>query len=66
VLESSDFSAASDLYQIAGRIYDMRLVPVDLKTVAWLVVPTLLPFVPVVVIALPLDKVFSGIAGLLF
>jgi hypothetical protein len=66
MLESPDFSAASDLNQIADRIYDMHLVPVSLKTVAWLVVPTLLPFVPVVVIALPLDRIFSGIAGLLF
>ena len=65
VLERPDFSAATDLYQIVDRVHDMRLVPIDLRSVSMLAVATLLPFVPVVLMALPFDAILDQLAGLL-
>ena len=65
LLERSDFSAATDLYQVIDRVRDLRLVAVDLKSVAMLVGATLLPFVPVLVAALPLDAVLKELVTLL-
>lgn len=64
-LEVQDFSAATDLYQVVDNVYGMNLIPVDLKSVLLLVVTTLLPFVPVVLLALPLDTILSTLTGLL-
>lgn len=64
-LEVPDFSAATDLYQVAGNVYGMNFIPVDLKSVALLVVVTLLPFVPVVLLTLPLDTILSTLTSLL-
>jgi hypothetical protein len=65
MLERPDFSAATDLYQVADRVHDMRMVPVDLASVAALAGATLLPFVPVVLIALPFDVILKELVGLL-
>jgi len=65
-LQASDFSAATDLYQVVANVYEMRLVPIDRRSVLFLVVFTLLPFVPVLLLAVPLDKLFSEMANLLF
>jgi hypothetical protein len=66
VLEQQDFSAATDLYQVVDRVYAMRLVPLHLKSVAMQAGATLLPFLPVTLMALPFDDVVSRLAGLLF
>lgn len=65
VLERPDFSAATDLYQVVDRVQGLRIVPVDLVSVAMLVGATLLPFGVVVLMALPFDVVFSTVLGLL-
>lgn len=65
VLERGDFSAATDLYQVVDRIHDLRLVPLDYTSIALLAGATLLPFVPVVLIALPFDVVLDAVVGLL-
>ena len=59
MLDRGDFSAATDLYQVCDRVHDLRLVPVDLASIATLVGATLLPFVPVVLAVLPLDVLFT-------
>ena len=64
MLERGDFSAATDLYQVVDRVHDLRIVPVDLMSIVMLVGATLLPFVPVVLIALPLDAVLGALLGL--
>jgi hypothetical protein len=43
----------------------MRLIPVEYKSVAVLAGATLLPFVPVVIIALPFDVMLHTLVGLL-
>lgn len=64
-LDAQDFSAATDLYQVVGNVYDMKVLPMDLKSVVFLAMATLLPFVPVVVLALPMETIFSALADVL-
>jgi len=65
LLEREDFSAATDLYQVVDRVHNMRLIPVDVKSVAVLAGATLLPFVPVLLIALPFDVMLDTLVKLL-
>jgi hypothetical protein len=65
VLEVPHFSATTDLYQIVSNVYEMNLIPTDLRSVAILVVTTLLPFLPVVFLAVPSEVVFEGLAKFL-
>jgi membrane protein required for beta-lactamase induction len=41
-------------------------MPVNLKSMIALVLAMLLPFVPVVLLVVPLDRIWSGIQKLLF
>ena len=65
-LEASDFSATTDLYQVVSNVYQMSLLPFDLRSIVALVVATVLPFVPVAFIAIPFDVILKEIASLLF
>ena len=51
-LEANDFSATTDLYSIVSNVYAMNTVPLSLRNLAVLVVATLLPFLPVVFLAM--------------
>jgi hypothetical protein len=66
VLEASDFSAAIDLSSYAATVYDMRLIPADLKSFIVLAVATAVPLVPVVLLAAPFDVLLKDIANVLF
>jgi hypothetical protein len=63
-LEKPDFSATTDLYAIAGNVYDMRLVIFDYRTIAAIAIVSLLPFVPLWLSAVPIDQVLKKLAGL--
>jgi hypothetical protein len=65
-LEKPDFSATTDLYGVVSNVYALRFAPVDLTSLIALVVVMLLPFAPVVLLAIPLDQIWSGIKQLLF
>jgi hypothetical protein len=65
-LEKPDFSAMSDLSTILSNVYALRFVPVDLNSLIALAVAMLLPLVPVVLLAVPLEQIWSGIQKLLF
>src|SRR5262249_10812167 len=65
VLEVPDFSATTDLYQVVANVYDMSTVPLDLKNMIPLVIATLLPFVPVALMAVPLDVILQQLVNLL-
>jgi hypothetical protein len=65
MLEKPDYSAAADLYSVVDRIHDLRWIPVDLSSLAVLAVASLLPFVPVVFMAVPTDVVVSTLTSLL-
>jgi hypothetical protein len=63
-LSAPDFSATTDLYSIAANAHNMGLVPLRLVQVVPLVIAALLPFVPVVLVALPLNEILSYAAKL--
>jgi hypothetical protein len=65
VLEVPDFSATTDLYQVVSNVYDMGTIPLDLKDLIPLVIATLLPFVPVALMAVPLNVLLRQLANLL-
>jgi hypothetical protein len=64
-LSAPDFSATTDLYSIAANAHGMGLVPLKLVQVVPLVTAILLPFVPVVLVALPLNQILSYAAKLI-
>ena len=49
-----------------ANVHAIRFVPVDLKDLTTIVVAMLLPFVPVVLLAFPLDAIWAQIKSLLF
>jgi hypothetical protein len=65
-LEKPDFSATTDLYSVAANVYGIRFVPVDLKDLIAIAGALLLPFVPVVLLAIPIDVVWSSLQKMLF
>lgn len=64
-LEASDFSATTDLYQVVANVHDMKLFPFELRAVASLVVAALLPFIPVVLMMMPIKAIVTELARLL-
>ena len=64
-LDRSDFSAATDLYQVVDRVQAMRFVPLDRVNLLMLAGATLAPFVPVVVLAIPIDTMVKALLGML-
>jgi hypothetical protein len=60
-LEASDFSATTDLYQIVTNVHEMRVLPFDLSGLFTLAVSTLLPFIPVVLMTIPLKQFLQEI-----
>jgi hypothetical protein len=65
-LEAPDFSATTDLYQVVSNVYDMGVLPFELRALIALGVSALLPFVPVVIMALPMKVILKEVASLLF
>jgi hypothetical protein len=63
-LAAPDFSATTDLYSITANAHGMGLVPLKLVQVVPLVIAVLLPFVPVVLVALPINEILSYAAKL--
>jgi hypothetical protein len=64
-VDAPEFSTTNDLYSIVERVNDMRLVPLELKGLIAVVSATLLPFVPVVLIALPFDVIADKLTSFL-
>jgi hypothetical protein len=65
-LEQPDFSATADLYAVVSHVRSMRVVPLGLKELKFLALAIVAPFVPVVLLALPFDVLWSFFTGLLF
>jgi hypothetical protein len=65
-LEKPDFSVIADLYSVVANVHAIRIVPIDIKDIITLAVAVLLPFVPVVLLAFPLDAIWTYIKNLLF
>jgi len=64
-LAAPDFSSTTDLYSIVGNAYAMNVVPVGLKNLAVLLAAILIPFLPVVLMAVSPEVLFQDLAKLL-
>jgi hypothetical protein len=64
-LEVPDFSATTDLFGVVANVYDMKEFPFGLKNLANLVVATLLPFIPIALLKIPIKEVLQDLAKLL-
>ncbi|MET0591862.1 MAG: hypothetical protein ABW133_04130 [Polyangiaceae bacterium] len=66
MLEAPDFSAAIDLYSVVGNAYRMKIVPVDYESLAALIVATLAPIGPVLLLRFPIEVILDELAKLAF
>ncbi len=64
--EAGFFRTTTDLYAVVANVHAIRFVPVDLKDLIPLAAAMLLPFVPVVLLAFPLNVIWAQIKSLLF
>jgi hypothetical protein len=64
-LGATDLSATTDLYSIVGNVYAMSDVPFGLRDLIGPVVGTLVPFVPIVFLVMPLQTILADLADLL-
>lgn len=66
-LEAPDFSATTDLYSITANVYALRTVPFTLwDLIGPIGISAMLPFVPLVLLSMPLDVILRGAVKLLF
>jgi hypothetical protein len=65
-LEVSDFSATTDLYSVVSNVHAMKIIPLDVRGVAVLVIATWLPFLPLALLVTPFDVILRKVVGLLF
>lgn len=65
-LEVPDFSATTDLYSVTANVYAMRRVPFSLKDLNPIVFAAMQPFLPLVLLAIPLETILEVLAKLLF
>lgn len=64
-LDANDFSATTDLYGIVANVHEMKVLPFELRAVVSLIVATLLPFIPVVLMTIPVKLIVGELARLL-
>lgn len=60
VLEKPDFSATIDLYSVVAYVHQMRFFPVGLQSLSEVAAATLIPAVPIALIAVPFDVLLEG------
>lgn len=66
-LEVQDFSATADLYTVIDNVHAMREVPYTLRDlIGPIVLSAMVPFIPLVLLAMPLELMFRGAVKLLF
>lgn len=66
-LEVLDFSATTDLYSVVANVSAMREVPFTLRDLIGPIgVSAMLPFLPLAVLALPMEVILRGVVKLLF
>lgn len=61
-----DPSTTADLNAVVANVYAMRIVPVDLLSLATLAAAALAPLVPVLLMTIPVDQLLADVKGLLF
>ncbi|MDQ8729235.1 hypothetical protein [Bradyrhizobium sp. LHD-71] len=63
--EAPDVSAVADLSSVLANVHAMRFIPLDLKDLALMAVALLLPFIPAVLLAFPINVIWAQIKSLL-
>ena len=58
-LHAPDFSAVTDLYAIVANVGDSKIVPLDLQAIVPLVIATLLPFAPLLLLLMPFGELLK-------
>lgn len=64
-LQAPDFSATTDLYSVAANVYEMRDTPYGLTDLISPLAMGLLPFLPVALLAVPLQVIVDSLVKLL-
>lgn len=64
-LDKPDFSTTTDLYSIVANVHAIRFIPLDIRDLITLAVATLIPFGPVVLLAVPADTILQSLKSLL-
>ena len=64
-LDVPDFSSTTDLFQIVANVYEMKDIPLRLRSIVHLIVAALLPLVPVLLLVMPLREILEDLAKLL-
>lgn len=64
-LSASDFSATTDLYAVTANVYEIRDVPFGLRDLVGPIVSSLIPFIPIALLAVPLEAVVDSLFKLL-
>src|SRR5262247_478986 len=62
---SQDFSSAANIYGIVANVYGMKDFPFGLRSLGLLIAVTLLPFVPVALMVMPLAEIVKDFAKML-
>lgn len=64
-MEATDFSATTDLYGVVSNVHEMRILPFDLRGLLSLAVSSLIPFIPVLLMMMPMKRILQEAARLL-
>jgi hypothetical protein len=64
-LDVPDFSSTTDLFQIVANAYEIKGIPLRLVFLIPLVVAALLPFLPVLLMVMPLKEIIKDLAKFL-
>jgi hypothetical protein len=64
-LEVEDFSATTDLYQVASNVYEVRLFPAGWMSLAMLVASAIAPFAAIALLFVPTDVIVKELIALL-
>jgi hypothetical protein len=65
ILSEPDFSAATDLYQVVANVYTMRFMPIESTSLILLLLASLLPFLPAMLLSMPFETVLAEFKGLI-
>jgi hypothetical protein len=64
-MDSPNFSAVTDAYSIVANVSAIKLIPIDVKETGLLVLATLIPFVPLLLVMIPAAELLKFVVNLL-
>lgn len=60
ILDKPDFSATVDLYSVVANVQQMKFIPVGMQNLSQLAAATLVPAIPIALMAVPFDVLIEG------